>query len=121
MPRHPPLPTAQPSLLGSALEMAPSRVAAHLAQKELLEVVPSGGFSDICPTWKKPWVRSKTDWEGHLSHLALERLGILQEELESVAEEGRQQHPVYPAAKSDPRSDKRKIMDGCLAIIPLSK
>ncbi|KAL3969814.1 hypothetical protein ACER0C_027611 [Sarotherodon galilaeus] len=35
MPRHPPLPTAQPSLLGSALEMVPSRVAAHLAQKEL--------------------------------------------------------------------------------------
>ncbi len=41
----------------------------------------SGG----CPTGRRPRGRPRTRWRDYISHLASERLGILQEALENVA------------------------------------
>jgi len=69
----------------------------------------------VCGLGGDPGADPETRWRDYISRLALERLGIPQEELESVGwGEGSLGGPCLAGCPRDPAPDKRTKMDGLL-------
>ena len=73
--------------------------------------LPGEVFS-ACPTGRRPPGRPRTRWRDYVSWLAWERLWILPEELDEVAEGREVWASLLRLLPHDPAIDKRWRMDG---------